>query len=481
MRELLAVLGIVCIAGCSVPDTSDLAPTGPNTPGPDGYVLAPDPRIMPSKPQTVIGNARNYDLSTLIDLAETNNPKTRSAWQQAKAAATAVGLVEATYTPRLSAEILAGYQRSQSAALQDPLGILPSGTVTAGAGVGAAVLSVQWLLFDFGVRAAAREEAKELSFAANTIFSGSHQKLIYDVTTAFYDLWAATRRLDIQRHRAAAAETIAKAARARRNQQLATVTAVSQAEQLVAQARFSLTRAQSEVNAASTRLATVVGLSPRQKLSPTFPSQLRLPRKVPAQLDIFIADALQRRPDLQAAFARARARKAHISAVESSFGPKIVGSAALGHQALTGEIDDSRYGSVSGSNGGPVAGVYVGVSIPIWNGGVKEQRLKAARAEYKAAVADSESLRNLAEGEIVTAYETLKSSLAANKAARQLVTTARTGDNAAEALFHQGIATVTDVSAAQRALYDAQLSEVEAQHAALTSAATLAFASGQVR
>lgn len=472
---------IASLAGCTVPDTSDLAPPSATAKPPGGYSLPPDPRIMPSQPSVALANRSDIDLPTLIDIAETNNPATRSAWKQAKAAASAVGLVDAAYVPRLSAEVLAGYQQSSASALQDPLGILPSGTVTTGVGVGAAVLSAQWLLFDFGLRDAARKEAKELSFAANAAFTGVHQKLIFDVTTAYYDLWAATRRLQIQRSRASAAGTIAAAARARRGQQLATVTDVAAAEQVVAQAQFDMTRAQSELAVSSTRLASISGLSPRQPLSPAFPKTLQLPNQIPTQLDAYIADAIQRRPDLQVAFARARAREVHIAAVKAQFAPKIVGSGVVGRRTVWGKIEDSRFGSVEADDERPVAGVFVGLSVPLWSGGAMQQRIAAAESEHDAAVADAEALRNLAEGEIVTAYETLRSSLSANMAAHRLIGTTATGAQAAKARYDQGLATVADVSLAQRALYDAQISEVEAQYSAMTSAAALAFASGQIR
>ncbi|MBN8194771.1 TolC family protein, partial [Bacillus sp. NTK074B] len=77
-----------------------------------------------------------------------------------------------------------------------------------------------------------------MSFASNVNFIGAHQTLIHDVTQAFYDLQAAIQREDIQRRRLAAADEIASMARARRGQQLATVTELAQAEQVLAQARF---------------------------------------------------------------------------------------------------------------------------------------------------------------------------------------------------------------------------------------------------
>jgi outer membrane protein TolC len=51
-----------------------------------------------------------YTLSDLIDLAETNNPLTRTAWNAARDAALAVGIARSTYLPRLTVAALGGYQ-----------------------------------------------------------------------------------------------------------------------------------------------------------------------------------------------------------------------------------------------------------------------------------------------------------------------------------------------------------------------------------
>ncbi|MBN8292428.1 TolC family protein [Rhodobacter sp. NTK016B] len=472
---------LVLLAACANLDSAALAPADPSAPmaGMNGFTLAADARVPGGTASRAPVPGQRYDLTTLIDIAQTNNPVTRAAWLRARQAALAVGMVEAAYLPRLSAEILAGRHTSDSAPVSDPLGVLPGGDVRAGTGVDAAVLSVQWLLFDFGRRSALREGAQELSFASNVNFIGAHQTLIHDVTQAFYDLQAAIQREDIQRRRLAAADEIASMARARRGQQLATVTELAQAEQVLAQARFDLTRARSETSAASVRLATLCGLSPRQPIRVDLSSTLRLPSRPPQAVDAFLNDALQRRPDLQAAFARARASEANVHAVEASFRPRIVASATLGRRMLSGALDTGA-GGISYDRSQQVAGLYLGVSIPIWDGNARQLQLAEAQAGHEAALAEAENLRAMAEGEIIAAYEALRASLAANAAAGEMVSTAQTTYDAARSMSERGLATVGEVDTALRMLYDAQISRVEAQRTARSSAALLAFASGQI-
>lgn len=53
---------------------------------------------------------RRYDLPQLIDLAQSINPATRSAWHRARQAAIAVGMTEATYLPLITASVVGGSQ-----------------------------------------------------------------------------------------------------------------------------------------------------------------------------------------------------------------------------------------------------------------------------------------------------------------------------------------------------------------------------------
>lgn len=471
----LAVLGLLLLSACVAPEGAPMPATGKA-----GLTLAADPRVTEGRSVQTSGKVQHYGLPQMIDLALANNPRTRAAWERSRQAAAAVGLVDSAYLPRISAEILAGANRGSSAGAQDPLGILPPGQVETSTGVGAAVISVQWLLFDFGVRDAVRTAATELSFAANVGFTAIHQTLVYEVTQAYYDLQAAAGRESLHRSRLNATEEIAAMVTARRGQELATVTEQAQADQLVAQAKFDLTRAQSETAIASTRLATLAGLPPGTRIQTDPSAQLNLPATPPPRLDAFLTEALQRRPDLQAAFARARASRANAEAVEAAFRPKIVASAALGRTMLGGSITDDRIGGIAADTDRSVSGLYLGISIPLWDGNARKLRREAAEADVAAAEAEADQLRRLAEGEIIAAYEALKAALAANAAAGELVATAETTYDAARSMAEQGLVNVAEVDVALRMLYDARIARLEAQHSVRSAAALLAFATGQI-
>src|SRR5262249_58757713 len=74
-----------------------------------------------------------YTLAELIDLAQSHNPSTRVAWENARDAALATGIAKAAYLPSLSASVVGAYQTGGD--------VSPHGSISA--------LSVQWLFFDF--------------------------------------------------------------------------------------------------------------------------------------------------------------------------------------------------------------------------------------------------------------------------------------------------------------------------------------------
>ena len=59
---------------------------------------------------SLIDPNKRYELPELIDLAQRVNPETRAAWEAARRAALAVGLVESEYVPVLTISALGGYK-----------------------------------------------------------------------------------------------------------------------------------------------------------------------------------------------------------------------------------------------------------------------------------------------------------------------------------------------------------------------------------
>ena len=490
---IAVLMPALVLAGCS--STSVLVPASATTPyrgtagaaatdpGVSDYAVTPDTDmpIVIARPEIDPGHV--YSLPELIDIAQMANPMTRAAWQRAREAAGAVGIAEGAYLPILSADVLAGYAvtSTEAAGVKVPALInVPPGTITTSGGQVAPSLAVEWLLFDFGGRDAALKTAEQLSFAANVSFNMAHQKLIFDVSAAYFQYSAARAQTRINREALDNVRLVETASKARLGQGIATTMEVAQAKQQVAQAEFDLTQAQGGERAAYSSLLAAMGVSPTVTIKVRDVSSRALPRAMPADLDTLITDSLQRRPDVQAAFARVKAGKQGVTAAEAEFLPKIALTGTVNRTWGDYAIDDSRFGTTTLTSNQPNAAIAVGIRFPIFDGGMRDSRLEAAEARAAASEEDFATLQHEAAKQIVIAYDMLRTGLSGHLAAAELVKAARTNHQAALDYYENGLGTLTDVSITQTGLLKALYAEAQARSNVFGAAATLAFATGQL-
>ena len=200
-------------------------------------------------------------------------------------------------------------------------------------------VSLQWLLFDFGGRAAAAESARQLSIASDVVFNGAHQKLIHEVAVAFYQLTAARAQVAIAAETLVNAKFVYGAAQSRQERGIATTIEVAQARQQVAQAQLGLVESQGFERDAYHALLKAMGVTPTLAIKVQDVSGRPLPRAPSLDLDRLIEASLRRRPDAQAAFARLKADQSNVDRARSDFLPRIAVTGALEPQHRPGERD----------------------------------------------------------------------------------------------------------------------------------------------
>src|SRR4029453_5209197 len=111
-------------------------------------------------PVVSVDPQKTYELPELIDLAQRNNPETRVAWERARQAAIAIGLAEGPSYPA-PAGAATGAVAHVPAPI--PTTVVPGGVFTADTHFVIPVLSLEWLLLDFGRRKAAVDAARALA------------------------------------------------------------------------------------------------------------------------------------------------------------------------------------------------------------------------------------------------------------------------------------------------------------------------------
>lgn len=479
LRAMLCIAsGLLLLTGCAT-DSLDRAPASASTPWSpdpqsrptsDGHFTVPtNPRVSEVTPHHLINQTHRYQLSELIDIAQMNNPDTRIAWQQARQAALAVGMAEATFLPIISASVLGGYQKNHTPLPYDTSLNTTDSAVIPG-------VALQWLVFDFGQRSALVDAAKSNAFATNVSFNGMHQKLIYDVTRAYFQYGAALSRVEIAEGSLHNSQQILAAVQSRRQSGIATTVEVAQAKQLVAQGRLNHVLSQGAERDAWQNLLGAMGISPHARFAISYSADQPLPPLRSEPGEAMINMALARRPDILASYAALQAAHSGIEATEADFLPKVylAGAIAGGNGRFDLQGLPAIGSQTSSSN------ILVGISMPIYDGGVRAARVQEARS--RAAVADEtfKKTQELAVREIVVSASTLRSALESNDAALSLVNTAMVTYDAALEAYRNGVGTVTDANAAANGLLAARQMSSDAHAAALIAAANLAFVMGEM-
>lgn len=415
---------------------------------------------------------RSYGLAELIDLAQRTNPNTRAAWQRARQAAMAVGMVEASYLPIITASVVAGSQ-TLSVPLPDNLENTNLDNTEKGT---AQIISLQWLLFDFGQRESLIKESKHVAIAANILFNGAHQEVIFEVSHAYYAYGAAMQRTVFAAKAFHNAEIIQTAVEARAAQGLSTSMEAAQARQAVAQAELRRVQAAGDERVAYQNLLAAVGVNAELKVDAQRVALQPLPAPYAPSLEASIQQALSRRPDVAASYAALQASKAGIEAAQAGYLPKVY----LGGNISWGSGDFDVSGLPSIGQQGTGSGVLLGITVPIYDGGLRDALVRDAKSKSEMAADDFHRVQTAAVTEIVVAYNALRTSLESYQAATALVAAVSTTYEAALAAYRNGVGTVDAVTSADLALLDARQVQGDAHTAALTSSVNLAFVVGSL-
>jgi outer membrane protein len=496
--SIAAALSLVGLAGCAtsaldmaperpdrpwVPATTDsgeiIAGSPPGRPTAEGYVLPANPalRQVPSPPSVDAGKV--YSLSELIDLAESSNPATRVAWNDARRAALAAGIAESAFLPNITATAIGGYQGNSGH--QTALGTGFSNNSSLDGTVSA--LSLQWLLFDFGERAAVVDAAKQGSVISNIAFTAAHQRLIYSVTLAFYNHTAAQARRNTATQSLKNAQDVQAAAEDRYKHDIGTVTEVAQARQGTAQANLAVVQATGGAEDAYLALITAMGVSPLAKINIADASGRKLSPSMAAPVESIISDALARRPDMQSAYAAQKASLANVRAAQAEFLPKLFlstnGTYSSGNLDVTSLPSGGQQPPTVNISGSHLGGsIFAGVTIPLYDGGTRDAHLARARAEADSADARLTQVREDAVRQIVLGDNALHTSLAAYAASQTLKAAAQTTFDSALAAYRNGVGSITDLTLAETQLLQAKNASTDAYSTALSAAATLALSTG---
>ena len=447
---------------------------------PDAPWAAPDLRTF-SEPlradqRADIDPQKDYELAELIDLAERVNPETKVAWARAKEAAAGVGLAQSEYYPTLALKASGAWVN-----LPVPLPESPNqaGYLSVEAQEAHAVALLEWVLLDFGRRAATVAAARERLLAANLGFNAQHLEIVFKVQTAFYHLTTVRGRIAVAQAAMESAAKVQEAAEERFKHQLATGPDVSLARQQAVQAAFDFEEVSSKERDAQVSLAESIGILPTSPLHVADFSHLSIPTNLEDTVERFIDRTLQQRPDLLARVAVLREREAEIRRARKAYLPTLSFTGNVG-----GAWEDSKLTFDNGSSPPsvetkqPIWGVGLALTWSLFDGGARKRKLEIARSAREAAQHELEDERDKAISQVWRFYTDTKLAIRRLEVAAALVEASEKSYQQTFEAYQHGLSSLVDLLGARRELSSAHYTQLETRATLLESTAALAFSSG---
>jgi outer membrane protein TolC len=429
------------------------------------FSAQPTPRESP-KP----AGKKSHDLGSLIDLGLSANPATRAAWFQARAAAAAVGEARAPYFPRISAGFEGGADQWYTPAANAPDNFRRRQATT--------VLSLEFLLLDFGRRAADVRRTLAALDAAGLAYERGLQRVVFDVQRRYFAHEAALRGLESADALVAAARAVAETVNREADAGLAATPDRLAAEKNLLEAGFARESASALVRTSLGDLCVAAGLPAN---TPLVLAKSDLPASTASlrgQANKLIEAALAERPDLAARAADVRARTAATERARADFLPEIriegkYAYSAFGYDARAGKTHGSYAEDLNGY------GAFLVAKWDLFDGFERVAREKKRAAEERAAREDLAQARLDATRDVWTAYHDTLSAASRVDFAEGFVKSARENFASTRTAYSSGLATVAEFSDSAARLANAESTRATALADYSTCLAALAFSTGQ--
>lgn len=415
--------------------------------------------MLPLKPALRLGDAVGdpcaeamptgaLDLLEVVNLALCNNPQTRAAWASSRVQAAQVGVSRASYLP--SASLSASGNRTSPGANQRSYG-----------------LTLSYLLYDFGTRAANLENARQLLDAATATQDSTVQAVFLLAVQSFYQTQASQAALNAALESERAAKESFAAAEARYAAGSATPADKLQAQTAYSQATLNRITADGSLKNTKGSLANMLGLDAHRNIALVAANTTAVPASFDGDVAALIEDARLRRPDLQAAAAQVKAAQAGVDAARASGRPSL---------SLTASTNQTSSAGIT-SHGSSVG---ISLSVPLFSGFAPTYRIRAAEAQVEAQTAQLERLRLQVALDVWTAYQTLITATQSLRTTADLLNSAEQSERVAFGRYKAGVGSILDVLNAQSALASARQQRIQSTFNWNINRASLAQAMGNL-
>ena len=412
-----------------------------------------------------IAKQRPSDLGTLtmahaIDIALQNNPATRIAWLQARQARDIVGSRQSAYYPEV--DIGASYNRTRQAT-QGGRTIFNSTTFGPS-------LTLTYLLFDFGGRAAQVEEARQVLIAADFTHNQQIQNTILQTEQAFFGYMDAKALLDAQAATLKERQTSLDAAQERHRAGVATIVDVLQEQTALSQAQLTYESLDQNLRVFQGTLATSLGVAVTTKFDVgTLPADVPM-QQVTTAVDALITQAEAQRPDFASARAQIEAAGARVREARQE------GLPTLG---LTFVGSRTTFRGVASGTASPYS-LGIAMRFPLFTGFRAQYDVHAAQAGVDIAREDARTLQQQIDLQVWSSYYGLSTASQRVRTSRDFLNSAQQAADVAQDRYRNGVGSILDVLTAEAALENARAQEIQARADWFIAVAQLAHDTGSL-
>lgn len=413
-----------------------------------------------------------WTLVDVIDQALCGNPQTRQAWANARFQAGQVGIAQAAYLPTVTLNTsVSRSMNSGSSSLQvTSIGSSTGGTGGSGQPLNrfTPVVSLNYLLYNFGGREAQLESAEKTLEASNWTHDATLQTVMFAAIQAYYQVFATQSAAEAALVSENAGNEALSAAQKRYEVGAAALADALQAQTAFAQAKLNRQKTEGDARVAVGSLSNALGLEADYRLNIAAPFLPKPDAGQEAMVHRLIEEAKTMRPDLAAAEATVKAAEANVKAAEAGHLPSItlIGNYGYNHTSLPSDTQSWTMG--------------MQVSVPLFTGFNTTYQIRSAKEQLDVKRANFDQLEQSVSLDVWRAYQLLNTAQQSFKSSEDLVASAVQSERVALGRYKAGAGNIIDLLNAQASHANARLQLIQAQYTWLTQKAQLAQALGQL-
>lgn len=425
-------------------------------------------------PESVVSSKtisqKTYHLGSLIDLALNNNPSTRAAWSQAKAASASVGEARALYYPWVRADFTGGYDNNYLPTMGGPT-VYSRNQATV-------FLSMEYVLLDFGRRDADVGRTVALFHALGLSYQRKLQETIFAVQKVYFAHEASLWRKKAAEKNLVFTTTLADMIARENGTGLSAIPELLQARKRVLEAQYEVEAANALVKNTLGQLCVVVGVAANTPLHVAETEPPVSTKKIRADVDELVKRSLLMRPDIAARVAEVKASKEATKRAVADFFPTVK---LEGQYIATGMGYNATQGTENGYYNPHGAIGYSGLVTASWDifdGFNRVFKVRQRQEEDKVAEKNLEDTKLSTTRDVWTSYNDALAAEERVKFAEGFVASAQESFNATKAAIETGLTNITDLTEAGSNLSLSQSEMAKAVADYSTALALLAFSVG---